>query len=217
MCFCMFLQEAYTYKHMKRYVPIIIGVVALCAVLYLGSSKISSDEKNLANDEMKVSVTSKSFQGTFTKLGNTLEYGFDLPETATATVSMDGALIKVADMNSPVLAMYLSYEGDRGYLPADYITNKIMPKVPGITQMGQKMVGEYEWTVVESANSEWHVASIENGKWLLIVENTKAVNEQAMSILETALASVPYMMSETSPVDAALEMETATETTVFEK
>ncbi len=120
-------------------------------------------------------------------------------------------------MGAPVLAMYLSYEGDRGYLPADYITNKITPKVPGIIQMGQKMVGEYEWTVVESANSEWHVASIENGKWLLVVENTKAVNEQAMSILETALASVPYIMSETSPVDETKDMETATETTVFEK
>ena len=80
---------------MKRYVPIIIGVVALCAVFYLGSGGTSNDDEILANDESSVEVMSKSFQGSFTKIfegENTLQYGFDLPETATATVTMEGAL-----------------------------------------------------------------------------------------------------------------------------
>jgi hypothetical protein len=199
----MFLQEAYTTNHMKRYVPIIIGVVALCAVLYLGSSKMTSNDEALANEESASSVvTNKSFQGSITKVfegDNTLDYGFDLPSTATATVSMDGALVKVTEMDASVLAMYVSFEGGRGYSPSDYITNNIIPKVSGITQVGTTSISGYDWTVVESANSEWHVASVENGNWLLVVENKKADTEKAMSILGSVAVSSPKAaISETS-------------------
>jgi hypothetical protein len=185
---------------MKRYVPIIIGVVALCAVLYIGSISMNSRDKSLANEESAASqVTSKSFQGSVTRAfegDNTLDYGFDLPETATATVSMDGALVKVSEMDAPVLAMYVSYEGGRGYSPEDYITNNIIPKVSNITQAGTTTVGGYDWTVVESANSEWHVASVENGNWLLVVENTKANHEKAMSVLSSVAVSSPKVATE---------------------
>jgi hypothetical protein len=53
---------------MKRYVPIIIGVVALCAVLYLGSSKMSGDTDVAIDEATSSEVTSKSFQGSFTKV-----------------------------------------------------------------------------------------------------------------------------------------------------
>ncbi len=195
----MFLQEAYTNNHMKRYVPIIIGVVALCAVLYLGSGGSTSDEEKLANEESSVEVTSKSFQGSLTKMfegEHTLMYGLDLPETATATVSMDGALVKVSDSDMPVLAMYVSFEGGRGYSATDYITNNIIPKVSGVTIIEPKTVGEYEWTVAQSANSEWHVTSVENGKWLLVVENKKADSEKAMTVLETVVVSTPDSLSQ---------------------
>ena len=184
---------------MKRYVPIIIGVVALCAVLYLGSSKMNSHDEALANEESSSSVvTSKSFQGSVTKVfegDNTLEYGFNLPETAIATVAMDGALVKVTEMDLPVLAMYVSFEGGRGYSPSDYITNNIIPKVSGITQVGTTSISGYDWTVVESANSEWHVASVENGNWLLVVENKKSDSEKAMSILSSLAVSSPKMVT----------------------
>ena len=202
---------------MKRYVPIIIGVVALCAVLYLGSSKISSDEEILANEETKSEVTSKSFQGSVTKVfegENTLEYGFDLPETATATVAMEGALVKVTESGMPILAMYVSFEGGRGYSPADYITNNIIPKVAGVTQTGAKMVGEYEWTVAESANSEWHVASVENGKWLLVVENKKSDNEKANTVIESI--SVGSVKSTSNVTEEASDITEVTETTTVE-
>lgn len=179
---------------MKRYVPIIIGVVALCAVLYLGSGGSNGDEEKLVNEESSVEVTSKSFQGSITKIfegEHTLAYGLDLPETATATVSMDGALVKVTDNDMPVLAMYVSFEGGRGYSPTDYITKNIVPKVSGVMLVEPKTVGEYEWVVAQSANSEWHVAQVENGKWLLVVENKKADSEKALAVLQTLLASTP--------------------------
>ena len=185
---------------MKRYVPIIIGVVALCAVLYLGNSRMNSNDEALANEEATSSeVTSKSFQGSVTRAfegDNTLEYGFDLPETATATVAMDGALVKVSEMDASVLAMYVSFEGGRGYSPSDYITNNIIPKVRGITEVGTTSIGGYEWTVVESANSQWHVASVENGNWLLVVENKKVDTEKAVSILSSVAVSSPKTVAQ---------------------
>jgi hypothetical protein len=210
----MFLQEAYTYNHMKRYVPIIIGVVALCAVLYIGSSEMIK-RGDIAREETASSTEmNKTFQGSVTKMfegENTLQYGFDLPETATATVSMEGALVKVSDSDMPVLAMYVSFEGGRGYSPADYIKKNIKTKVTGITQVGTTTIGGYEWDVVQSANSEWHVASVENGAWLLVVENTKANSEKAMSVLGTLSVSVPTTPSAKNPAmqkdatDSAIE------------
>lgn len=185
--------------NIKRYVPIIIGVVALCAVLYLGNSRMNNKDEALANEEAtSSSITSKSFQGSVTKVfegDNTLDYGFDLPETATATVALDGALVKVTEMDASVLAMYVSFEGGRGYSPSDYITHNIIPKVSGITQVGTTSISGYEWTVIESANSEWHVASVENGNWLLVVENKKSDSEKAMSILGSLAASSPKVVA----------------------
>ncbi len=198
---------------MKRYVPIIIGVVALCAVLYLGSSKMSGDTDVAIDEATSSEVTSKSFQGSFTKVSGgefTLQYGFDLPETATATVTMNGALVKVSDSDMPVLAMYVSYEGDRGYTPADYITKNIMTKVAGVTMQEAKMVGKFDWSVAESANSVWHVASVEGGKWLLVVENKKADTEKAAVILETAVVSTPGVAS-MDTVEAEKPADTNTE------
>jgi hypothetical protein len=175
---------------MKRYVPIVIGVLALCAVLYVGSGVMkNNDEKKITTDEQKSEVSTKSFQGSFTKEGSTtLQYGFDLPETATATVSMDGALVKVTDTDAPVLAMYVSYEGTRGYTPEDYITHVIVPKVSAVTNADPVTIGSFEWSVVESEFSIWHVAKTEDGKWLLVVENKKADAEKANTILESVSA-----------------------------
>lgn len=173
---------------MKRYVPIIIGVVALCAILYLGSNRLNSNDENITKDEVKSEVTSKSFQGSVTKVfegDNTLLYGFDLGATATATVAMDGALVKVTDNDAPVLAMYVSFEGGRGYSPMDYITNNIIPKVSNAVVTGTTTIGVNEWTVVESKNSVWHVRSVAEGKWLVVMENTKVGAEKANAIIET--------------------------------
>ncbi len=172
---------------MKRYVPILIGIVALCAVLYIGSVQMNKEEE-LTNEENSTEVTDKSFQGSVMRVfegENTLLYGFDLPSTATATVSMQGALVKVVDVDVPVFAMYFSYEGGRGYTPAEYVSNVITPKVSGITQMGTTTIGMNGWTVVESKNSVWHVASASNGNWLIVVENVKANSEKTNSIIES--------------------------------
>jgi hypothetical protein len=81
--------------------------------------------------------------------------------------------------------MYLSYEGGRGYSPADYVTNNIVPHVSAITEDGTVTIGSREWTVVESQWSVWHIAKSDNGQWLLVVENRKADNDKVNAILES--------------------------------
>lgn len=171
---------------MKRYVPIFIGIVALCAVLYVGNDRMNNSD--VAADEQNSSAELTTFSGKVTRQfegENTLEYSFDLPVTATTTVEKDGALVKVSDNNTPVVAMYVSYEGGRGYSEKDYITNVIVPSVSAITDTGTTTLGSHEWTVVESEWSVWHVAKALNGNWLLVVENKKTENEKAEAIIES--------------------------------
>jgi hypothetical protein len=177
---------------MKRYIPIIVGIVALCAVLYVGDTQMKKHDM-MASDDQKSDVAMKSFQGSVTKEwegSNTLEYGFDLPETATTTTDKDGALVSVLDNDAPVLEMYTSFEGARGYTPADYISNVIVPNFSAITDDGTTTIGSYEWTVVESRWSEWHIASVANGNWLLVVENKKADHDKANTIIESMVATM---------------------------
>ncbi len=176
MCFCTFFKEAYTYVHMKRYVPIVIGVVALCAVLYVANSQMAKrnasavDESELAMMTSFTGNVTRNFEGE-----NLLEYGFDLPEGATTTIEKDGALIKVTDVVAkPLFEMYFSFEGGRGYSPTDYITKVIAPQVKVINSQGVVAVGSREWEVVESERSVWRVAKSDDGQWLLVVESRKA-------------------------------------------
>ena len=116
---------------------------------------------------------------------NILEYGFDLPETATATVEKDGALVKVSDEGASLVAVYFSFEGARKYTPAQYISNVIVPKVSAVTSKGTVTTGSHEWDVVESEWTVWHVAKSTDGKWLIVVESKKADSEKVNGILET--------------------------------
>lgn len=187
MCFCAFSKEAYTCTHMKRYVPIVIGVVALCAVLYIGNSQMENDESSLETKKTDT-VSLTSFNGKVTRVfegDNTLEYGFDLPETASTSVGKDGALVTVTDNDASLVAMYFSFEGGRGYTPEDYITHNIVPNVKAVTTIGTTTLGAHDWTVVESEWSVWHIASALNGNWLIVVENKKVDAEKADALIES--------------------------------
>ncbi len=116
---------------------------------------------------------------------NVLEYTLSLPETATTSIEMDGALIKVSDQGVPLVEMYASYEGARGYSASDYINNNIAPAVKAITSVGTTTIGLYEWDVVESENSIWHVGRVGDGRWLMVIESRKIDSEIAYQIIES--------------------------------
>lgn len=167
-----------------------------------------NNDNDIAKDEQESStVMDKNFKGSVTRVfkgDNTLEYGFNLVETATATVSMGGALVQVRDQGAPVLAMYVSFEGERGYGPDEYIAKNIIPKVSTATVVGTTTIGEYQWTVVQSNNSEWHVTKVANGSWLLVVENIKVNTEKATTIIESISTTVPAEEMSSKAMDSTM-------------
>jgi hypothetical protein len=177
---------------MKKNVTILIGLVVIVAVLYVGNSFMSKGgSASGKNEDDKTSVAMKSFVGQVVRVyegDNVLEYGFDIPETATTTIDMDGALIRVIDQDAPLATMYMSYEGARGYSPVDYINNVIAPHVAVIDLTSTSTIGANVWQGAESSASEWHVASVLDGKWLIIVENKKSVKDTADQMLESVNA-----------------------------
>ena len=192
-------------EYMKKYVPIIIGIVALCAVVYVGDKQMKKHDA-IAKEEQKSSVSDKSFQGSVTKVfegDNTLMYGFNIPETATATVTRDGTLIKVTDGGVALLAMYTSFEGARGYTPADYIVQNIVPKVRVVNDNGTTTIGSYDWTVVASEKTEWHVASVANGQWLVVVESSKGDTEKVITLLESLATEAKNIVQAPSVIESS--------------
>ncbi|MEN9552134.1 MAG: hypothetical protein RI935_511 [Candidatus Parcubacteria bacterium] len=175
---------------MKKYVPYIVGIVVLFALVSLGQSVMKN--RKVANDE-KVTVTekvaTKLVEGTVTRFfegEQVLGYAFDIPEIASTLIERDGANVKViGEANAFINAMYFSYEGGRGYTPADYITEVIAPNVKVVSVTGTTTIGSQEWTVAEGSTSVWHVASVKDGAWLIVAESKKGDNETAMNILDS--------------------------------
>ena len=175
---------------MKRYVPIIIGIVALCAVLYAGNRIIKN--RDMAKEETTTTMEgTQPVSGKVTRMfegENTLEYSFDIPEDATTSLDKDGALVKIDTPAGPLTQVYFSYEGARGYSPEDYIKNLIVPNVAVLTMDGTSTLGNYDWAVAESEWSSWHVTRAQTGNWLIIVENRKVDADKANAIIESMSA-----------------------------
>ncbi len=172
---------------MKTYLTILLGVVVIAAVVFGGYKYTKSNVARtspVGNDGISYVTTSgevtRIFEGT-----STLSYTFDIRTTATTSVSMNGALIKVTNGTSTTGSMYISYEGGRGYSPVEYITNIVSPHLPSITLTGTSTIGAYDWVTAETPASEWFIASVANGKWLIIMEGKKASDSDVKHLLET--------------------------------
>lgn len=174
---------------MKTYVPILIGIVVLGAALYGGNTFMKKGGNQLLeNKNTQSEVGMKSVVGQVVRVyegDHVLEYSFDIPETATTSIDMEGALIRVVENNAPTATFYMSYEGARGYTALDYISNIIAPKVSVINPTDVVTIGDYDWQKAESAGSEWYIASVASSSWLIVVENKKTNHDMAVKILES--------------------------------
>lgn len=173
-------------ERFKKYKALLTAVVALAVVVtgsyfYMQGRKVVPAEsvKNAPPHLLQGQVL-RAFEGE-----NKVVYKMGIPDSATTSVGMDGALIKVTDGGVPLVTMYFSYEGGRGYVASDYINHVIAPKVRGISVGGTTTVGLYTWTVAESQASEWHIAQVGDGQWLLVVENKKVLHDDAVKALDT--------------------------------
>jgi hypothetical protein len=172
---------------MKKYITILIGVVVLFAVLY-GGRFLMKDRNQADVTDVTSSVLMKSVTGQVMRMfegEHVIDYSFKAPESSTTTVEMDGALVRVTDAMNPVVSIYFSYEGGRGYAPLDYIDNVIAPHVAIIEPTSTSTVGAYDWQGAESEGSEWHVAQVLGGQWLVVVENKKTEHDTVNEILSS--------------------------------
>lgn len=142
--------------------------------MYSKKNAVPVVEKNVATN---VEVTSmKKFETEVVRnVGGEqkLEYSINIPETSSTSVEMDNALVRVVDGATPYVTVYASYEGGRKYTPEKYLNEVIAPRVSVINSLGEVMIGNTMWYKGESEWSQWHIASVADGKWLVIVENKK--------------------------------------------
>jgi hypothetical protein len=173
---------------MKTYISILIVIVGL-AVVVAGGYMYTKKYSNHPPLVLKKDVDMKTYSGEVVRVfegDNVISYSFDIPEAATTTVGMDGALIKITNDATPYAAMYISYEGGRGYTPSNYLNKIIAPHVSVINPTGQVTIGSQEWYKAESPSSEWYIAQVKEGNWLIVVENKKVNHD----LVEKTLASV---------------------------
>lgn len=172
-------------ESIKTYKAILLAVGGI--VIVLGGAYWYMKDAPV-KEEPIVKAYMRTIEGQVTRMfegENKIVYSFDIPEEATSTTGMGDALIKVMDNGAAYVSMYFSFEGGRGFLAEEYIKHVIVPRVPALTIMGTTTIGSYEWLRAESAASEWYVAQVGDGQWLLVVESKKALHDQVMETLES--------------------------------
>lgn len=173
-------------ERIKTYKAILLAVAAVIVVA--GSSYyLVGDRFKKPVQEVKAKINTQLVTGQVTRMyegENKAVYSFYLPEGATTTVGMDGALVRAYEGNDLYAAFYLSYEGGRGYVPEEYINRIIAPQVNALEVGATSTIGAYTWMAAESANTEWHVAQVGDGQWLLIVENPKSNHDRVVEALQ---------------------------------
>jgi hypothetical protein len=172
---------------MKTYISVLL-VIAGLIVIVLGGYYFMKHKAPVKETPVNTVVHMKTVSGEVTRTfegEHKLQYSFDIPETATTTISMEGALIRITDGANLLATVYLSYEGGRGYTALDYIDQTIAPKVAVVTPTGTTTVGVYDWQTAATTGSEWHLASLGNGEWLAVVESRKTSHNMVVRILES--------------------------------
>lgn len=138
-------------------------------------------------EQVRVRTNTQLVTGQMTRIyegENKAVYSFYIPEEATTTVDMDGALVRANEGGDLYAAFYLSYEGGRGYVAEEYINRIIAPQVHVIESGATSTIGAYTWTEAKSANTEWHVAQVGDGQWLMVVESPKTNHDRVTETLE---------------------------------
>ncbi len=174
-------------ESIKTYKAILLSVLGLIIVV-AGSFMYMRHHKTKAPQAMVKSTSTTMISGKVTRIfegENDLVYSMDVPATATSTLSMDDALVTIKNNDVLFAAVYMSYEGARGYSSADYIQNIIAKSVPTVMVTGTTSLGGVTWTLAEGGNSEWHVGQVGNGAWLMVVENKKSLHDQVVTMLES--------------------------------
>ena len=171
---------------------VILAVILVAVGAFFLSHKKTSQSDIAVNDTntdvsqmVEVSgATSQMFEGQ-----NILSYSFYVPSGMTSSKGDDSqtVVIKGADGSQKAL-VYFSYEGARGWTPEEYFNTIIAPKVPVEKATSTVHTGSYDWYHVETGTTEWNIAKIKGGEWLMMVESKKADSEAVTNIFKTLKA-----------------------------
>jgi hypothetical protein len=188
-------------ENTKKYTYWAVGVVVAILVIVGIVKMVQNNNTTALQDENMVDMTGmQTYSGTITRNfqgEHMLNYSFAIPETATATVSMNNALVRVTDNKNAYASVYFSYEGSRKYSAEDYINKVIKPRVPKVTivtddaldtttssstvtgsSTTEVVSANDNWTVAQSTGSEWHVTATADGQWLVVIESPKTLHDQ---------------------------------------
>jgi hypothetical protein len=170
---------------MKTYIAILIGIVVLFGVVSVGY-KFTSNKSHIATSQSQTKAKMMKVSGDVKRVyegDHVISYSFDIPEVASTTNDLDGALIRVIGSTGTQATVYFSYEGARGYAPLDYLTNVVAPHVAVIDPTGTSTIGGYEWTTAESNGSEWYISPSTDKQWLIVIEAKKTSHEDTADLL----------------------------------
>ncbi len=174
---------------MKRNIVILVGLIIIVGGAYMYSKREKVTEvKNEVKQEVTTEASMKSITGDVVRVfkgEQKLEYSLSIPETASTSLDMNKALLRITDGGKLLATVYFSFEGQRGYSASKYIDDVIAPQVQVITPVGEAMIGNTMWYKGASDVSEWHIATISGGKWLVVVESKKADSQIAQKILSS--------------------------------
>lgn len=172
---------------MKKNITILIGVIVLFVVLFGGYKimrKYSIKPVPVVTSELRM----KSFSGNVLRpylTDNKLAYSFDVPDYASSSTSSDGDMVRISSSTSTYAVVYFSRDGGRGLTPSSYISEIIAPHVSVINETGTSTVGAYEWQLADTAGSNWHITTINNGKWVVAIESKKVWGEEASKLVKS--------------------------------
>ena len=168
------------------FVFIIVALILIVGLVFVGY-KFSGNKTKVLNvkdvPQKMLTISGKvtrEFEGS-----NELSYVFDIPDYATSTVSSDGNLIKISDATSTRVTVYFTYEGGRGLTPREYISEIIAPHVSVVEETGTTTMGNYEWQMAETSGSNWHIASLKNGEWIVAIESKKVWSVEADKLVNS--------------------------------
>lgn len=172
----------------KKYIYWAVGIIVVILVIWGISALIKNNNAKRAvqNGDVTDMTGMQTYSGSITRTlqgDHTLNYEFVIPEAATATVSMNNALVTVTNDKSAYASIYFSYEGSRKYSAVDYINKVIKPRVP--KAMIASSTEDSNWTVAASTGSEWHVVTTTDGQWLVVIESPKALHDEVEKTIES--------------------------------
>lgn len=188
-----------------------IGYGVAKGVMYFTNNKDAKMEEHMMDeDEMMMASTSAKYKGSLMNGENKFNFSFIYDKNLSVSQGEGdkAKYVYVKDGEKNVAVLYFSYEGARNYSAADYVAKVIAPRVALVGSPETMMHASSTWMHVASAGTDWHLVPVADGKWVVVLESSKANKSMVASILETFKeVKMDAMMSDDKMMDDDKKMD----------